>query len=214
MRPAFLFRNAFITPTAICLVLVAHSGIAAAYSVSINPGTRAIYLQIGNGTFTGTYSGGGTPGNNATINQVSVSVPASVLGNGIAQAMTSNSTQANSFYDNFAFCNPPAEVYIGGFYRRPGTGGTASLTVAISGTNLVNASGDTIPFSEISWTSGGASDTTATIPAGSFSAGTQTLTTFPVNTWRESCHTFSYANSNIVAPGTYTGRATYTLSAP
>jgi hypothetical protein len=35
-----------------------------------------------------------------------------------------------------------------------------------------------------------------------------------VNTWNESCHTFSYANSSSVAAGTYTGRATYTLSAP
>ena len=49
---------------------------------------------------------------------------------------------------------------------------------------------------------------------GSFTGGTQTLATFPVNTWRESCHTFSYANAASVASGTYTGRATYTLSAP
>src|SRR5258706_398892 len=52
------------------------------------------------------------------------------------------------------------------------------------------------------------------IPNGTFTGGTQTLTTFPVNTWRESCHTFSYANAANVASGTYTGRATYTLSAP
>jgi hypothetical protein len=79
----------------------------------------------------------------------------------------------------------------------------------------VNATGDTIPFSQISWTSSGIGDAGAQpIPAGTFTGGTQTLATFPVNTWRESCHTFSYANAASVASGTYTGRATYTLSAP
>jgi hypothetical protein len=79
----------------------------------------------------------------------------------------------------------------------------------------VNASGDTIPFTQISWTSSGNGDAGAEpIPAGAFNGGTQTLTTFKVNTWNESCHTFSYANAASVASGTYTGRATYTLSAP
>src|SRR5215831_3103274 len=99
-----------------------------AFTANIGTGTRAIYLQVGNGSFTGTYTGGGTPGNNATINQVTVSVPAAQVGSGTAQAMTSNSTQAVSFYDNFTFCNPPAQVYIGGFYRLPGTTGTATLS--------------------------------------------------------------------------------------
>jgi hypothetical protein len=30
----------------------------------------------------------------------------------------------------------------------------------------------------------------------------------------ESCHTFSYANTGVVAAGTYRGRVTYTLSMP
>ncbi len=201
---------------AICLAASVLAGPAAeAYAVNITAGTRAIYLQVGNGTFTGTYSGGGTPGNNATINRVSVTVAANAVGNGAAQQMTSNSTAANSPYDNFAFCTTPAQVYIGGFFRLPGAVGTATLTVTTSAANLTNASGDTIPFSQISWASGGAGDSAPfTIPAGTFTGGTQTLTTFPVNTWRESCHTFSYANAAVVASGTYTGRATYTLSAP
>jgi hypothetical protein len=187
---------------------------ADAFTVNIGTGTRAIYLQVGNGSFTGTYSGGGTPLNNATINTVSVAVPAAQVGNGTAQAMTSNSTQATSYYDNYAFCNPPAQIYIGGFFRLPGTTGTATLSVTTAA-NLTNAGGDTIPFSQISWTSSGNGDTGAQpIPAGTFTGGTQTLTTFPVNTWRESCHTFSYANAAARASGTYTGRATYTLSAP
>jgi hypothetical protein len=196
-----------------CALLAAHGG-ACAFSVNIGTGSRAIYLQVGNGTFTGTYSGGGTPGNNATVNRVSVTVPAAAVGSGTAQAMTSNSTQATSYYDNYAFCNPPNQVYIGGFYRRPGTTGTATLTVTTPA-NLTNATGDTIPFTQISWTSSGNGDAGAQpIPAGTFSGGAQTLATFNVNTWNESCHTFRYENDFTVAAGTYTGRATYTMSAP
>jgi len=186
-----------------------------AYTVSITAGTRALYLQVGNGSYTGTYNSGGTPGTNTTINKVSVSVPAAQVGNGTAQAMTSDSTQAVSYYDNYSFCNPPTQVYIGGFYRRPGTTGTATLSVTTSAANLTDAAGDKIPFSQISWTSSGNGDTGAeVIPGGTFTGATQTLATFGGNTWNESCHTFSYANASNVAAGTYTGRATYTLSAP
>jgi hypothetical protein len=196
-------------------VIAAVASEARAFTVDIAPGARAIYLQVGNGSFTGNYSGGGTPGNNATVNRVSVTVPAAAVGSGTPQQMTSDSTQAVSFYDDFTFCNPPVQVYIGGFFRLPGAAGTATLSVTTSAADLVNASGDTIPFSQISWTSTGNSDAGAQpIPAGAFTGGTQTLATFGVNTWNESCHTFSYANIASVASGTYTGRATYTLSAP
>jgi hypothetical protein len=188
---------------------------AGAYTVNINPGTRGIFLQVGNGTFTGTFASGGTPKNNSTINKVSVTVPAASMGTGAAQQMSSDSTQSLSFYDNYDFCDAPVEVYIGGFFRLPGNSGTATLSVTTSAANLVDAAGDTIPFSQITWTSAGNGDTGAEpIPAGTFTGGTQTLATFPVNTWRESCHTFTYANAARVASGTYTGRATYTLSAP
>lgn len=211
MRPSVSSLAARALP---CALLLAQ-GAAVAFTANITPGSRAIYFQVGNGSFAGTYSGGGTPGNNATINRVSVSVPAASVGSGTAQAMTSNSTQATSYYDGFTFCNPPTQVYIGGFFRLPGTTGTATLSVSTSAANLVNATGDTIPFSQVRWASSGIGDSGAQpIPAGTFAGGTQTLATFPVNTWRESCHTFSYANAASVAAGTYTGRATYTLSAP
>ena len=130
--------------------------------------------------------------------------------------MTSNATQATSFYDGYVFCNLPSQVYIGG-YNRGGTlnSATGTLTVTVPA-SLANASGNTIPFGQISWTSSGNGDTgTQPFPAGTFSGGsTQTLASFPANTWRESCHTFSYANANLVAAGTYTGRVTYTLSLP
>ena len=78
--------------------------LADAYTVNITAGTRVVYLAVGNGSFTGTLSAGGTPANNATINTVSVTVAANVVGNATGQAMNTNSTQSASFYDAFAFC--------------------------------------------------------------------------------------------------------------
>jgi hypothetical protein len=189
---------------------------ATAFTINITPGTRVVYLVVGNGSFTGTLQGGGTPGANATVNTVSVTVPAAAVGSGTAQLMNTNSTQANSFWDNFVFCSPATQqVYIGGFFRMPGAAGNATLTVSTPVGGLVNAGGNTIPFSQISWASSGIGDTGAQIiPAGTFTGGVQTLASFAVNTWNESCHTFSYLNASVVAAGTYTGRATYTLSAP
>jgi hypothetical protein len=199
----------------VALALALGAGAAQAFVVTIAPGTRALFLQVGNGTVSGTgYSSGGTPANNTLVNEVSVDVPASSVGTGVAQPMTSNSTQARSAYDNFVFCAPPAQVYVGGFFRIPSGASTASLT-ATSPANLVSAAGDRIPFGQISWTSSGIGDTGAQpIPAGTFNGATLTLASFPSNTWRESCLTFSYGNTNVVPFGTYTGRVTYTLSAP
>lgn len=196
------------------LVLIQQS--ASAFTVNIAAGTRVVYLVVGNGSFTGTLQGGGTPASNATVNTVSVNVPANVVGSGTAQLMNTSSTQATSFWDGFTFCSPATQqVYIGGFFRMPGAAGNATLSVATPVGGLVNAGGDTIPFSQIRWTSSGIGDTGAeVIPSGTFTGGTQTLASLPVNTWNESCHTFSYLNAAVVAAGTYTGRATYTLSAP
>jgi hypothetical protein len=190
------------------------SGAAHAFVVTILPGTRAVYLRVGHGVFTGNYSTGGIPGSGGAINVVSVTVPAAALGNGVDQVMTTDSSQGTSSYSGFAICNVPAEIYVGGFYRLPLIIGTATLTAQAPAT-LVSATGETIPISQISWTSSGNGDTGAQpIPAGSFTGGTQTLASFPVNTWRESCHTFNYGNDAVVASGTYTGRVVYTLSAP
>jgi hypothetical protein len=215
MNPSVVAIFRYIVATAFTAMLLMHQ-CASAFTVNITPGTRVVYLVVGNGSFTGTLQGGGTPGTNATINTVSVTVPANVIGTGVAQAMQTNSTQATSFWDGFTFCSPATQqVYIGGFFRMPGAAGNATLTVATPAAGLVNAGGNTIPFTQISWVSSGIGDTGAeAIPTGAFTGGTQTLASFPVNRWNESCHTFSYANSSVVAAGTYTGRATYTLSAP
>ena len=200
----------------VLVVLQAFAPLVDAYTVTItaaNP--RMLYLQVGAGSFTGgNYNAGGTPANNTTINVVSVTVPAAQVGNGTAQAMTTNSTASNSFLDGFAFCNVPAQLYVGGFYRSTSASGSATLT-ATSPANLVNATGQTIPFNRISWTSSGNGDTGAQpFPAGTFVGGTQTIGTISRNQWAESCHTFSYANTSFAASGSYTGRVTYTLSSP
>ncbi len=192
-------------------------GSALAFTIGISPGNpRAIYLQIGVGGFTGTYRGGGTPGNNSTVNLVSVTVPAAAVGTGAVQSMTTNSTAGASSYDGFAFCNTPAQLYIGGFYRfNNNAAGAAATLTATSPANLTNSAGDTIPFTQISWTSSGNSDSGAQpFPAGTFTGATQTIGTIQRNQWAESCQTFSYANSAIRAAGTYNGRVTYTLTAP
>lgn len=195
------------------VAVLAFAQSAHAYTITISSGTRAIYLQIGQGGYVGTHNTGGTPGNNGTINIVSVTVPAAVIGTSAAQQMTSNSTVAQSPIDGFVFCSPPSQVYIGAWSRPGGTStGVATLTVTTPA-NLTSGS-DTIPFSQISWTMSGNGDSVFQFPDGTFNGGTQTLATFPANTWKEQCMTFSYANSVLPAAGTYTGRAVYTLSLP
>ena len=189
-----------------------------AFTVSITPGTPTVYLQVGVGAFSGTLQGGGTPGVNPTVNVVSVTVPAAQVGTGTPQTMATNSSAANSFWDNRVFCSPPAQLYVGGFYRRPGGGsggGSALLTAAVPSV-LSNGSGGTISFSQISWASSGLGDAGAQpFPSGTFIAGsTQTIGSIPRNEWAESCHTFSYANTAVVPAGTYTGTVVYTLAAP
>jgi hypothetical protein len=178
---------------------------AQAWVLTITAGPRAVYLAVGNAT---------TNANNATVNLVTVSVPATALGNNVAQPMTSNSTQANSPYDAYTVCQPAlGQVYIGGYLRQPtGSVGNAVLQVSTPA-NLVSGA-DTIPFSQISWTSTALGNATADIPAGSFTGAAQFLRNIATNTYVENCHTFNYANAAVRAAGTYTGRATYTLIAP
>lgn len=209
-------RKRTYSQAAIAVCICALAAPVCAFTVNITAGSRTLYLQVGVGTFTGTLQGGGSPGVNTTVNVVSVTVPTAQVGTGTAQAMTTNSTAANSFWDNFTFCSPPAQLYVGGFYRVPGgTGAGATLTASVPST-LGNGSGGTIPFSQISWTSSGIGDTGAQpFPAGTYVAGSlQTIGAIARNQWAESCLTFSYANAAVVPSGTYTGTVVYTLTAP
>src|SRR5262249_15812075 len=117
--------------TPLALLALASSAVPA-FTVTINAGSRTVYLQIGNPTSTRFFHHRALPSNNTTINKGSVAVPATSVGNGTAQAMTTDSTAANSFWDGFAFCNVPAQLYIGGFYRTPGNANsTATVTASV-----------------------------------------------------------------------------------
>jgi len=218
-------RAPVVLAVALGLALAVAAGNTGAFTVSLTAAApKEIYLQVGNGLFTGgnytPIKGNGqptgSPGVNTTINVMSVTVAANAVGNGTAQAMTTNSTAANSYWDGFLFCNlAQQQLYIGGFYRTPGAGTNTATVTATLPASLSNAAGNTIPFSQISWTSSGNADAGAEpFPAGSFSSTSLTVGTIAQNNWAESCWTFSYQNSVIPAAGTYTGRVTYTLSAP
>ena len=200
---------------AVCALVVVQ---AAAFTATISSGSpRTIYLQVGVGSFTGgNFNAGGTPQPNPTVNLVSVTVPTAVVGNSAAQAMDTNTGATSSFYDGFAFCNSN-QLYVGGFYRfTSNASGAAATLTANSSAPLTNAAGDTIPFTQIRWTSSGNGDTGAQpFPAGTF-AGTasQVIGTIARNRWSESCLSFSYLNTTTPAGGTYNGTVTYTLSAP
>jgi hypothetical protein len=201
---------------ALCLSLAGMAPVAEAFVADIGNGlTPSIYLRVGDGVYTGTFITGGTPGSGGPINRVSVTVPAAALGNGTDLAMTGNATQAFSNYDGAVFCNVPSQVYVGGYNQGGIFGGSNGVLTVTAPATLVNATGATIPITQISWTSSGIGDTgPQPFPAGSFSGGVQTLATWPLNTWRESCHTFSYGNDNFVGAGTYNARVTYTLTVP
>src|SRR3984957_2013254 len=105
--------------------LGAAPGPAWGYTATLTPvAPLTVYLQVGVGSFTGDYINGGQPQNNTTINTVSATIAAAVVGNGTAQAMTTNSTATQSYWDGYTYCSVPGQVYIGGFYRT--TGATTS----------------------------------------------------------------------------------------
>jgi len=190
---------------------------ASAYTLTLTPAApQTVYLQVGVGSFTKNYNVGGVPGNNATINVVSTSVPAAAVGNGTAQAMTTDSAASLSNLDGYAFCNVPNQLYIGGFYRTTGATTAAARVTATVPASLVNAGGSTIPFSQIQWTSSGNGDVGVEVfPGGTFvSGGAQNVGSIASNQWAESCWTFSYLNNTVPAAGTFTGRVLFTLSSP
>lgn len=197
----------------LALLVAGACGTAHAFTATISASTtKALYLRVGDGGANGQFRTGGTVSTLATINAVAVTVPAAAVGNSTAQAMTGNG-RTTSDYDGYAFCNA-GDIYVGGFFQYQKNSGTAVLA-ADSSTPLSDGTGNTIPFPQISWTSYGNGDGGAQpIPAGTFNGSTQTLANFPVNTWQESCHSFSYANALVPAAGTYAGRVTYTLTAP
>lgn len=183
---------------------VGFSADASAWVLTVTPGPKTIYLQVGNGSKNAA---------NTAINLVSVSVPAAQVGNGVGQAMTSDSTASISFFDNFAVCNPPQQVYVGGYLQAPNNAAAAAVLQVTTPASLTSGA-DSLPFTSIAWTSTANGNAAADIPAGAFTGGTQLLRNIAPNTWVENCLTFTYANASVVPAGVYNGRATYTLSAP
>jgi len=199
------------------VLLSAVSSAASAYTATLTAASpKTIYLQVGVGSFTNDYIDGGQPGKNTTVNTVSATIAANVLGSGTAQAMTTNSTAAQSYWDGYAYCNVPAQLYIGGFYRTTGATTAAASVTATVPTSLTDTTGDSIPFSQIQWTSSGNGDTGAEpFPGGTFvHGGVQSVGSMASNTWNESCWTFSYLNTTVPRSGTYTGVVLYTMSTP
>jgi hypothetical protein len=210
-------RAALAGALAAALVAMLAGNRAAPFTATLNPAAPlTVYLQVGVGSFTGDYIYGGQPENNTTINTVSVSVTSTVLGNGTSQAMTTNSTAAQSYWDGYTFCSVPGQLYIGGFYRTTGGTTAAAQVTATVPAGLTDGSGDTLPFSKIQWTSSGNGDSGAEpFPAGTFvNGGVQTVGSMASNTWNESCWTFTYLNNSVPPAGTFTGVVLYTLSAP
>ena len=210
-----LFGNGGRLVVSTIFLLLAISSQAHAWN-SVNLGStgavRTLYMQVGVGA--GVYP---AASNNTTVNNVSVTVPASAVGNSVAQVMGGTGA-TNSYYDGAAIC-PAGSVYIAGYYRRDTSGTTVDpATAPVTVTTPVfldNGMGDTIPFSQISWTSSGGSKAGGSnFPSGSFSSTSVSVGSVPRNRWQESCFVFSYANTVDAAAGTYSGRATYTVSIP
>ncbi len=198
-------------------VCIAACASAWGFTATLSPASpQTIYLQVGVGSFTNDYIYGGQPQRNAAVNSVSVSVAATALGNGTAQPMTTDSTATQSYWDGYTYCSVPGQVYIGGFFRTTGATTSPAQVSATVPAALTDASGDSLPFSRISWTSSGNGDTgTEVFPGGTFvNGGTQTVGTMSSNTWNESCWTFSLANVGIPAAGSYSGTVLYTMTAP
>jgi hypothetical protein len=197
------------------LALVAAPAVEA-FVVNIAQGNpREIYMQVGAGAFTGgTFVTGGVPANNPTINRVTVTVPANDIGTGTNVPMTTDLASGVSYYDGRVFCNVPGQLYVGGYFRRPGNSQGVGVILTVNApANLVNADGETMPMSEVGWTASGIGDTGAQpFPSGTFTGGTQTIGSLNRNRWGESCHSFFYRNTAPYAPGTYVGRVVYTLA--
>jgi hypothetical protein len=208
-----MLPRTFKTRSAVALLMAAGmlaSGVAQAWTLSVNAASRRVFLHVGNGT---------ADANNGAINRVEVTLSGAALISGLPQAMTTDSTQSRSLWgDGFTTCpNPSSQIMVGASYRRSnGNNGPASATLSVSSPpSLTSTGGDTIPFSEISWSvAAPGSPTPNVIPSGSFNGGQQTLATIPAGTYIENCHSFTYANSAARAAGTYNGRVTYTLTSP
>jgi hypothetical protein len=162
---------------------------------------RVLFLQVGTGT---------VQSDNTTVDKITFTVPASDLGDpllpvaGTGGDLTGGKVSVRLF----------------------GNGGNITLTAASpSGADLVNAAGDSIPWTEVAVatavgaTTGGFSATAIAHPTINSATGVVVTATNKVirqsGTW-----TYSYKNTTAYAEGTYggtnvrNGRVTYTAAMP
>jgi hypothetical protein len=188
-----------------CILLLAvllWSESSSAFVLTINPGPKQLFMMVGVGA---------TSANNATINLVSVSIPPARVGDGVPVTMTSDSTQSINPYAGYTLCSAPAQIYIAGMYRQPDAStGTATATLQVTTPPALTSGADTLPFSQISWSSTGG----GTIPSGSFNGGTLLLANIARNSMVDNCLAYTYRNTAVVPAGTFNGRAVFTLVAP
>ncbi len=159
---------------------------------------KMLFLQVGTGT---------SMAANAAINQIQFTVPAANVGDAsVISASAGSGDLGNGVVTA----------------RVLGNNGTITFTSTTLGA-LGNGSGDTISYAQIA--TAAATNTSATVLAAPAlaDAATTTVTLTPASgkvMSRDAKWTYTYLNSNIVAPGTYGGvnannsRVTYTASMP
>lgn len=175
---------------ALLLLVCLLPSLASALQVQIGYTTPFVYIQIGNGQFN-VFGLFGPP--TGQVNEVVFNFPASVLpGDGTPIVGT-----------------PEMPVAVLGYSG----GGRARFTVTMnSSVPLVNGSGNTLPFNEISWTT-----RDGDIPGGRFNQGAaQTFfnmnIAYPRGRGVIDYLTFRYDNDTVYPAGTYTGRVVYTIA--
>ena len=182
---------------------------ASSWEVNLGNAQRRLFLHVGAGVLNA---------DSGTVSQFEVTVPGPQLGNGPLPMTTANGQTTSLLNPAITRClSPQSQILIGASYQRQNVNnGSNSATLSvISPAHLVNARGDTIPFSEIRWSVAGSADTSPfTTVSGTFSPGTVPLASVRANTYVETCQSFTYGNSTVYPAGTYTGTVTYTLSNP
>ena len=159
---------------------------------------KVLFLQVGTGTANAA---------NATINQIAFSVPAANVGDASVIAATAGSGDLGNG-------TVTAKVI--------GNNGTITFTSTTLGA-LGNGSGDTISYAQIATATAALTSATVLAHPALADAATTTVTLTPAAgkvIQRDAKWTYTYLNSNVVAPGTYGGvnannsRVTYTASMP
>jgi hypothetical protein len=160
---------------------------------------KILYLRVGSGADLAA---------NASVNQIAFTVPSANIGDGSPVAATAGSGDLG---------NGTVTA------RVVGNNGNITFTSTTLGALSNGAAGDTISYGEIN-TSVAALTSAVPLPHPTLADGaTTTLTLTPAAgkvVDRDARWTYSYANTNVVAPGTYGGvntnnsRVTYTASMP